>query len=278
MVKVEVVNPKTKEKYVFYMDGLYKKDLDRIKKKVLRKDSDYVLVFDGLEGSGKTTIAIQTAIYLDPTMDLDRICFTPEEFSRAIVKASKGQCVIYDEAYTGLASRTALSEINHLLVSQMMEMRQKNLFVFVCIPTFYLLDKYVALWRARGLVHIYEMKGKRGYFRIYNRKKKRLLYLNPKGKRDYSYSHIRTKRKGRFLEGYIINEGKYREKKRKALERREKRGIVDKFKQQRDIILLIMNKELKQKQVKILQLLKKYKIRLAKSTLSDILADLKERV
>jgi len=207
---ISIKETSTGKEISLYFDGKLIKGLKKVKKRITKKDHDYVIAIDGEEGSGKSTLANQIAKFIDPSFDLSRVCMTPLEFSQAIMKAKKGQAIVYDEAFTGLSSRGALSEINKLLVSLMMEMRQKNLFVIIVLPTFFLLDKYVALWRAKCLIHVYMKSSKRGYFTFFNRKKKKILYL--RGKKDYSYSVIKTKFRGRFTAKSVIDDIKYRKK------------------------------------------------------------------
>ncbi len=201
----------------FYIEPRLHSDLKEIRNGLQKKDKDYVMIVDGLEGSGKTTLGIQIGWIVDPTLTLDRITFTGEEFKSAILAAKEGQCVIYDEAFTGLSSRAALSEINRMLVSLMMQMRQKNLFVIIILPSYFLLDKYVALFRARSLIHVYESRGRRGYFAAYNARLKKLLYL--RGIKTYDYSVVKTNFRGRFYGKFALGveiEEEYRKKKAQA--------------------------------------------------------------
>lgn len=201
---------------------------------------------------GKSTLAFQLGRYADPTLDLSRVVFSAEKFRQAIFKAKKGQCVIYDEAFTGLSSRSSLSGINRALVSLMMQMRQKNLFVIIVLPTYFLLDKYVALFRTRALFHVYENSGRRGYYQVYNRKSKKYLYLA--GKNTYSYKNKKvrpTLRRLRFYGVFALGdkdiEEKYREMKSKALEETEKDPMTSaqvKYREQRDILIYLMRKRL----------------------------------
>ena len=85
----------------YYMDGYLKTNLTEAKR-IVSKDWDMVFMIDGREGGGKSGLAQQVGHYLDPTLDLSRIVFTPDGFEEAINNASKYQCVIYDEAYGGL--------------------------------------------------------------------------------------------------------------------------------------------------------------------------------
>ena len=220
-----IVSPDGKKKY--YMDGILKSNLD-ITKKVIHKDWDMVFLVDGQEGSGKSTLSLQCAYYCDPTLNNSRVCFTAQEFQTAILKAKPYQAVTYDEAYTGLSSRATMSLINRTLVSMLAEIRQKNLFVFIVMPTFFDLDKYVALWRSRALIHVFTGDMfERGYFSFYNYETKKIVYTL--GKKLYNYKpktmsghRIEPNFFGRFTNFLPINEEEYRKKKREALNRRQK--------------------------------------------------------
>lgn len=203
----------------YYMDGYLKENLDT-GKTVIKKDWDMLFACDGNEGSGKSVFVMQIAKYCDPSFDIDRVVFTPGEFRKAIIAAEKYQAIVYDEAYTGLSSRATMSLINRTLISMLAEIRQRNLFVFVVMPCFFDLDKYVALWRSRGLFHVYTgKKFERGYFAFYNIDKKKDLYIN--GKKFYSYSKPKPNFIGRFTNHYVVDEAAYRKKKRDSLTDRE---------------------------------------------------------
>lgn len=256
MAKINILDKKTGNEIEYWMDDRLKKNLDlKIIPSLQKKDKDIVICIDGNEGAGKSTLAMQIGKYADPTLDLTRVCFNAEEFRNAVYKAKKGQCVIYDEAFTGLSSRGALSPVNRVLVSLMMQMRQKNLIVIIVLPTFFLLEKYVALFRTRMLIHVYESRDKRGYFRVYNRKKKKWLYLM--GKQTLSYTGkkwklpVFTKFKGRFYGVFALGdktvEDKYRKMKEQALEATEKDPMTAgqvKYREQRDICIYLLRKKL----------------------------------
>lgn len=247
---VYIKDDRYEEPITYHLDPRLKKNLDtKVIRDLQRKDKDCVLVIDGAEGGGKSTLAFQIGKYVDPTLNLNRVVFNAETFKEAIFKAKKGQCVIFDEAFTGLSSRASLSGINRALVSLMMQMRQKNLFVIIVLPTFFLLDKYVAIFRARALIHVYESGGRRGYFKLYNKKLKKYLYLA--GKSTYSYKHksVNTRFKGRFYGKFALGDKKceeeYRKKKAKALEESEKTPMTAgqvKYREQRDILLYLFRK------------------------------------
>lgn len=205
----------------FSMDG-YLHNVLETAKKVIKRDWDMVFAVDGSEGAGKSVLAMQAAKLCDPTLDIDRIVFTPSAFRKAIVNSEPYQSIIYDEAYTGLSSRATMSLINRTLISMLAEIRQRNLFVFVVMPCFFDLDKYAALWRSRGLIHVYTGTDfERGFFAFFNVDKKKALYML--GKKFYSYSRPRANFIGRFPNHYTVDEAAYRKKKRESLMEREKK-------------------------------------------------------
>lgn len=233
----------------YYMHDRLKRNLqEKIIPALNKKDKDRVLVIDGPEGAGKSTFAFQIGKFVDPSLNLSRVVFTADDFRKAIYRAEKKQCVIYDEAFTGLSSRAALSKINRTLISLMMQMRQKNLFVIIVLPTIFLLDKYVAIFRTIALIHVYEVRGVRGYFRVFSRNAKKLLYLQ--GKQTYSYQHkkISTPFKGRFYGVFALGdeevEKEYRKKKAYALEETEtnpQHSDEARFMEQRDVLFYLIH-------------------------------------
>lgn len=233
----------------YYMDGYLKENFDTIKK-TIKEDWDFIFVYDGYEGSGKSLKAQQDAYYCDNTLNIDRITFTPEEFKEAIIKAEKYQAVIFDEAYGGLSARAAMTQINRGLISVLAEIRQKNLFIFIVLPSFFDLDRYVALWRSRALIHIYTDGFKRGYFSFFNQAKKKELYV--KGKKFYSYSCVKPNFRGRFTKHYCVDEEEYKQKKLKALKARENVKEEEKGDPnvaRNDIIISMRNKGYKIKEI-----------------------------
>lgn len=260
---VTIIDPKSKEEISYYLEPWVREKFDKkIIPELQYKDKDCFIAFDGKEGSGKSTLALQWCKYVDNSFDLSRVVFTPEDFTEAIIKAKKGQAVCFDEAFTGFSSRSALSGINRTLVSLMMQIRQKNLFVAIVLPTIFQLDKYLSLFRTRVLVHVFENRGRRGFFRVYSSKKKTQLILH-KLARSYSYG-IRTNKKGRFYGVFALGkeeEKKYREKKLKSLELKEKNTESSKLKNyrdQRDITIYIIKNKLKLSYREVEKLLKEY--------------------
>jgi hypothetical protein len=214
----------------YSMDGYVQAVLDTAKK-VITKDWDMLFCVDGGEGTGKSVFAQQAAYYCDPSLTLAQICFTPKEFREAVVNAKPYQAIVYDEAFTGLNSRATMSIINRALVSMLAEIRQKNLFIFVVMPTFFDLDKYVALWRSRGLFHIYTGDDfQRGLVAFYNIDKKKLLYIL--GKKFYDYHNPHPNFVARFTNHYTVDKDAYKKKKLLSLTDREKKAASEDLERQ----------------------------------------------
>ena len=198
----------------FAMDGYHKTNLD-VAKDVVKKDWDMIFIYDGAEGAGKSVKAMQDAFYCDTTLNIDRIVFNDEDFKKVILSSQKYQSIVYDEAYGGLGSRAAMSTVNKAIVQMLTVIRERNLFIFIVLPTFFDLDKYVALWRSRALIHIYAHDGfQRGFFKFYNNERKKIMYVA--GKKYYDYRKGKPNFIGRFSKKYVIDEDEYRKKKRET--------------------------------------------------------------
>lgn len=245
MTLVKIKDPEGNLLQEYYMEDRLRHNLDeKVIKQIHKKDKDCILCIDGTEGSGKSTFALQIGKYVDPSLDLSRVVFSPDDFREAILKAKKGQCIIYDEAFTGFSSRSSLSPVNRVLVSLAMQMRQKNLFILIVLPTIFLLDKYMALFRTKALIHVFESKGRRGYFRLFNRKKKKYLILLGSKTMSYNVKGVYSRFNGRFYGKFALEgedtEQQYRNKKEKALADSEKTSMTSaqvRYREQRDLMI-----------------------------------------
>jgi len=220
-----------------YIDPILKEQLDTVKRHVMKKDMDFVLVIDGEEGSGKSVLAMQIASYFDPKFNLDCVVFSADEFMKSIRTTRRYACVLLDEAFNASNARASLSQTNRAMLGVATEMRQRNLFVIIVIPSFFDLDKYFALWRCKALLHVYLTKGSRGRYLLFPKTKKKLLYLN--GKKTYNYTKPKSSYPPlRFKNEYVIVEKEYREKKAKAFRTRVVSNMARKWKEQRDALIM----------------------------------------
>lgn len=225
MVKV------TSGEHCFYLDGYLKANLDHLKHEVKRNDYDGFIIIAGKERYGKSTLASQVAKYLDPTYNLDRCTFTAEQFKHAVGSADKFQAVVFDETMGYLSSRQALSKFNRSLIKIFSEMGSKNLFIILCIPNFFELDRYPAMHRSTGLLYVY----KRSFFGAYDYPTKKELYV--RGKKIYSYV-VKPNFTGRFVKYFTLNKTDYEAKKQQAINEWETTSNRDKIvMEQRDSLI-----------------------------------------
>jgi len=177
-------------------------------------------LIDGVEGSGKSTLGMQIAKYLSPNFSVEHVCYTPEDFLEKIKRHNflqKGDCILLDEGFT-VNSRASMSQMNREFLGVLSECRQKNLFLIIILPSFFDLDKNLALWRSRGLFHVYHESMERGFFNYYSYEKKKYLYVT--GKKFYDYKKAKKDFAGRFTKYMPINEEEYRKVKLHAFEYR----------------------------------------------------------
>lgn len=223
---LEVVTSKLHSKMDFHMPEIVKKELLRVQKKVTKNDRDFFFLIDGEEGVGKSVLGQQVAKTLDPEFNIDKIVFTADQFIQKIKdpNTKKGDCILLDEAFSAANSRSALSEVNKSLIAVATEMRQKNLFIIIILPSFFDLDKYFAIWRSRVLIHVYFHTAENGdekrHYIIFPKDHKKTLYLT--GKKEYNYSFPKSPFPAfRFPPVYTVDEEAYRKKKAEAFRDRK---------------------------------------------------------
>ncbi|PHQ78481.1 MAG: hypothetical protein COB65_13815 [Thalassobium sp.] len=209
---------------VKYKDVYYDKylldNLGGFKKAVLNKNTSFVMVIDGRSGMGKTTLANQLGHFFDDNYCLEKIYWEPRKFLEGLEKAKKGDFILFDEAMI-LSSRSAMSEVNRMVVMAMSMIRSKQLFICFCVNSIFDLDRNLALSRADFLLHVYgDNLGDRGNFTAFFRARgdiDRIKSLYLRGKKYYSYSQPRANFFGSFGKRFIVDEGEY--------ERRKQEGV-----------------------------------------------------
>ena len=208
----------------YYISKEIKQQLDNSKEIVINADQDRIFIVTGREGSGKSWLAMQMAAHLDPTFSLDNVCFTTDQFGSRIRSVDKYKAIVFDEAFRGLSSKGALSKENKKLIRILIECRQRNLFIFIVLPSIFILDRYVALFRSHGLFHtaIYKKDYKKRYYKSYNFKSKHLLYIL--GQKYLSYSKPKIYKKHRFYGKLpeLISKEEYQKKKSDSFKEEEK--------------------------------------------------------
>jgi predicted ABC-type ATPase len=166
----------------YYLNHIYKQFvLDIIIPHYIKRHWDMVIIVEGEVGAGKSTIAIQSGFYLDPTLNVDRICFTLPQMEEAIDKGKRGQVIIYDEAVSSLLSIEVFKRESTALVKKITQCRKKGLIIFLLIPSIFMLQKYFAIFRSKFDIRVLSRGGERGNFAVYGRRAKQQLIERANG-------------------------------------------------------------------------------------------------
>jgi hypothetical protein len=201
-----------------YLDETLRLNLDGLKE-LVRKKWDGCGLITGEEGAGKTTLALQLALYLDPTFNINKVAFDAGEFERIVDKAEPMSCVLWDES-DQLGSAWA-SQMMQTLKRFFKRIRKKQLFLLLVTPTLWDLNKYFVIHRTRFLLHVYAGdRMERGYFKFFARAKKKNLFLY--GYKTWNDEAERPDFRGRFTdvpENYPIIMDAYEAKKDAATKR-----------------------------------------------------------
>lgn len=236
---------------------LHKESLDTAIKRVRLKNWDYVAIIAGLPGSGKSTLARTCAKYCCPWFDLNYIAFTADEFVEISNKCEEYSSIILDESFQALNSRTTMSPDFLKIINHLQILRQKHLFIFLCLPNFFDLAKNIAIFRASHLFVTYpNNEGDRGPFLAFDRRTKTKLYV--KGMRFMDYNAEKANYLGDFWENpNIIDLDAYEEMKKKhLLAQEEEIEIKNKSNYDRDEVIYRLNIEEHFKTIKLSDLFK----------------------
>lgn len=280
-VQQNSIEPTTEELGYYLAPPIYAQ-IKRGREQVLKSDLDRVFCIDGREGfGGKSTLTFQLAYAYDRTFCLDRVCFNSKDFSKALKTAKKGQAIVYDESFHGLSSKGSISKENKALVQLLMEVRQRNLFIFIVLPSFFMLEKYVAIFRSQALFHCYCSKKSinRRYYKTYNYSAKKLLYIQ--GKAMMSYYLPKNEESFRFYAKFppTIDREAYKLKKLEAFRNTKADEPEEhKYKQQRDYALYLLNKTCNMKQIDISKSYKEAGFDITNTNICKIVGDVPKKL
>lgn len=186
---------------------ILKKNLDGIRNLVLKKDMDWLIVVEGMEGVGKTTLALKMCRYFDPKFNIKKVCFNLEQFKDAVRTSKFGDAINIDEGALMCFTRDAMKGEVKEFIRLMTAIRQYRLLIVICIPDFYLLDKYIREWRIKSLIKV-KSRGRFFFFsknRIkqirMNKRKTKRIYPTPDFKESFSSM------KDEFWDKYLDKKG-----------------------------------------------------------------------
>ena len=209
--------PPDEQKKVIYLDGKFWKCLEHYKH-MQEKNNDVVIIIEGLEGSGKSTLQGMILEFIsdgrfDPKNDLVGADYL--DGLEKIERAKKRGWLGFDEGNVFFLATETTKREHRDLHKIFSIFRQKNLFVVICLPSFFRLGTYFAIDRSVGLVRTYFKKSRKGYFCYYGRSRKDKLYTV--GKRTYNPNAVKPRLKGRFTTCYKLETQEYKNFKENTL-------------------------------------------------------------
>lgn len=201
-----------------YMDGFLRSDLDFVRDRVINHNDFFLMIIDGRPGTGKSTLGIQAACYLNQKTNVDNVCFSLEQFDETLRSAKIGNVVQLDESFE-LNVKSSQSRANLRILSLLQQMREKKVFITIVLPCVYDLDKNVILSLCDMFIHCYrEPFGRRGNYNAYDAGGLKKLWLFGRQSRNYSYKISKPTFSGRFTKNFVLDYKVYRKKKLSTLE------------------------------------------------------------
>jgi len=208
-----------------------------------KTNGDLVLVIDGEEGSGKSTLGRQIARFLDKEFTETRMEFNPEDaikahfrgleenwtqnyqdYKEGHLEGKPWECIILDES-ADLDRKRTMSTGSVEFTSFMTQSRQLHKIFIIILPNIHILNGYVAEHRTVALIHCYKHEQtEMGFYRWYGRKAIKEMF-SPMMHRQKLYSR-RKSFAGRFSGREAFDITRYNIKKAKALDRYRKIEIA----------------------------------------------------
>ena len=184
----------------FKLHERLKNKLDNIKM-VQKKGWDAAVLIDGIEGSGKSTLGLTCAYYLsDGKFELKDICTGSNDAIAKLDQVKEGGVLLIDEGSLLFSSTDSMRREQKQLIMILNVIRQKRIALIIVSPSFFRLNRYIAVDRTRFLIHVYTKEDlKRGRFTYFGQKKKNKLY--ELGKKNFnSYAKPRANWNGTFID------------------------------------------------------------------------------
>jgi hypothetical protein len=204
----------------FYMDGFLQSSLDFCIEREEKK-WDNLLIIDGDEGAGKTTLSWGIGYYwawkLGKPFNIDNIFFDIEALMKKVT-TSKREILIWDEAAIEGLSTQSRNFIQTQLVKVLMTARSRGHYLIFIVPKIFRLNKYISEDRCFFFINVFSKDNiSRGTFGLFNKKKKDNLLdaYRFTHKKRYDWANFY----GRFTKQYcaLIDDHDYNLKKDKAV-------------------------------------------------------------
>lgn len=115
------------------------------------RNQNFVMLFVGQTGTGKSYAAMSLAEHLDPGFNIDRIVFSAEEFVSILnndLTLTKGSTIMWDEAGVGMPAREWYSLSNKVISYVVQTFRVKGYILIMTTPSMKYIDSQI-----RALFH-----------------------------------------------------------------------------------------------------------------------------
>ena len=173
--------------------------LNHYKNQIQNENNDVVIIIVGDEGSGKSSLQGNILEYIsdgrfDPQKDLIGADYI--DGLNKIQNVKRRGWLGFDEGNSFFLATETVKREHRDLHKIFSIFRQKNLFVSICLPSFFRLGSYFAVDRSDGLLRTYLKKGKKGLFVYHGNKSKNKLYRI--GKKTYNHLMVRPEIRSKF--------------------------------------------------------------------------------
>jgi hypothetical protein len=209
---------------------------------IYKYNQDLLVVFDGAEGAGKSTLMRQVGAYCqyyikqrhghDVPFDINNIKFDLDDYTKSAIELENKKAQIHDldESRAVANRKRSTSKGNVGFTNYLSECRSAGHIHMIALPAYHDLDSYIAIWRCSFLINIekyFKKTGEEngvpiyelilGEYRVFlNDTKLKAMYYH-KMKYIYPKKPVFT---GRFSNIAIVDEEAYEEKKREARAKR----------------------------------------------------------
>lgn len=166
----------------------------KVWREVWANDSNANFIVIGKPGSGKSVNVLKMAFDLDPTFNLERVCYNINDFLRLLHKGDSngelhpGNVIVFDEIVTdkGADSRSFMSKTNKLMNYINATFRARRLVVFYCLPSLTQLDKNIREINVTGIFEVLtkDVKQRKNLVKFqwnsYDAKTQKVYYMFPR--------------------------------------------------------------------------------------------------
>lgn len=210
----------------FYMDSRLKKELDILLHFTQNQNDDIVIVIDGEEGSGKSKLARQIAVYCAQKLGVsfstkDNIHFDLNQYVDTSLEKGQYWVNILDESRNVLNKKRSMASAPVRFTNYLSECRSKQQVHILLVPSYHDLDNYVVNWRMKFLINVLKSIRKadnecgwtlvRGEYVIHGKREAKLVYNTPEMR--YRHPHFNKTDMCQFNNIAVIDEDEYEEKK-----------------------------------------------------------------